>query len=36
MIDGMKKRITPEMIELINRFYSVIGEYQEQYKDFQI
>ena len=36
MIDGMKERITPEMIELINKFYGVIGEYHEQYKGFQI
>lgn len=36
MIDGAKQRMTPEMIELVNKFYSVIGEYREQYKGFQI
>lgn len=36
MIDGAKERMTPEMIELVNRFYSVLGENLEQYKDFQI
>jgi len=36
MIDGAKARMTPEMIELVNKFYSHIGEYQEKYKGFQI
>jgi|SRR5579862_1979464 len=36
MIDGAKERMTPEMIDLVNEFYSVIGEYQENYKGFQI
>jgi hypothetical protein len=36
MIDGAKARMAPEMIELVNKFYSHIGEYQEKYKGFQI
>lgn len=36
MIEGAKKRMTPEMIALVNQFYSVIGEYQENYKGVQI
>ena len=36
MIDGAKARMTPEMIELVNKFYSHIGEYQDKYKGFQI
>jgi len=36
MIDGAKTRMTPEMIELVNKFYSHIGVYREQYKGFQI
>lgn len=36
MIDGAKARMTSEMIELVNKFYSHIGEYQEKYKGFQI
>ncbi len=36
MIQGAKERLTPEMIELVNKFYGVIGEYREQYKGFQI
>ena len=36
MIDEAKQRLTPEMIELINRFYQTIGESNESYKDFII
>ena len=36
MIDGAKERLTPEIIELINKFYNTIGEYNESYKDFII
>lgn len=36
MIDGAKERMTLEMIELVNRFYSKIGEYQPKYKGVQI
>jgi len=36
MIDGAKQRMTPEMIELVNKFYSHVGEYQEKCKGFQI
>lgn len=36
MIDGAKNYMTPEMINLVNQFYSVIGEYQENYKGVQI
>ena len=36
MIDEAKQRLTPEMIELINKFYNTIGEYQESYCDFII
>ena len=36
MIDGAKARMTPEMIELVNKFYSQVGGYQEKCKGFQI
>jgi len=36
MIDGAKARMTPEMIELVNKFYSQVGQYQEKCKGFQI
>jgi len=36
MIDGAKSRMTPEMIELVNKYYSIIGERREQYKGFKI
>jgi ADP-ribosylglycohydrolase len=36
MIVGMKERITPEMVELINEFYGVIGNDLDAYKGFQI
>jgi ADP-ribosylglycohydrolase len=36
MIDGAKQRLAPEMIELINRFYHIIGEYHKSYRDFII
>jgi len=36
MIDGAKERMTPEMIDLVNQFYSVVGNYNNQYKGVQI
>jgi len=36
MIDEAKQRLTPEMIELVNQFYLTIGEFDENYKGFQI
>ena len=36
MIEGAKERMTTEMIDLVNKFYSHIGEYQEKCKGFQI
>jgi len=36
MIDGAKQRMTPEMIELTNKFYQHIGCYHKQYEGFQI
>jgi len=36
MIDGAKERITPEMIELVNKFYNLIGQRIDAYKGFQI
>ena len=36
MIDEAKQRLTPEIIELINRFYQTIGEHDKSYKDFII
>lgn len=36
MVAGMKERITPEMVELINEFYGVIGNNLDMYRGFQI
>jgi len=36
MIDGAKERMDPEMIELVNEFYGVIGDRMEDYKGFKI
>jgi ADP-ribosylglycohydrolase len=36
MIAEMKERITPEMVELINEFYGVIGNRLDAYRGFQI
>lgn len=36
MISGMKERITPEMVELINEFYGAIGDSLDMYRGFQI
>lgn len=36
MIDGAKQRMTPEMIELVNKFYSFLGNVRKQYDGFQI
>jgi ADP-ribosylglycohydrolase len=35
-IDEVKQRITPEMVELMNRFYYTLGFLYPAYKDFQI
>lgn len=36
MIAEMKERITPEMVELINEFYGVIGNSLDMYRGFRI
>jgi ADP-ribosylglycohydrolase len=36
MIDGMKARISPEMADVVNKFYEVIGKYRSQYEGFHI